>query len=197
MPTRVARVDDSTIFVFQHAGDHDPWFALPGTTEFGNPRVLPVVALGGDWIHVLLPTRPNGSEGWVLKRQVTLSPVNDQVLVDLAARLVVWAHDGVVALETIGAIGSPASPTPVGQFFVTDVLPRSPGSAYGAWIVALDGHSDTFTEFDGGDARIAIHGTNDPSSIGEAVSSGCVRVAAEPLATLAAGLPLGTPVLIR
>ena len=60
-----------------------------------------------------------------------------------------------------------------------------------------NGHSDTFTEFDGGDAWIAIHGTNDPSSIGAAVSSGCVRVAADPLTALAAGLPAGTPVVIR
>jgi lipoprotein-anchoring transpeptidase ErfK/SrfK len=48
--------------------------------------------------------------------------------------------------------------------------------------------------FEGGDARIAIHGTNSPASIGSATSSGCLRTDAAALNTLAHGLPLGTPV---
>ena len=100
-------------------------------------------------------------------------------------------------LTTTVGIGAHSSPTPTGSFFLTDVLPRDPAGSYGAWILALDGHSEAFTEFEGGDARIAIHGTDDPSSIGSSVSSGCVRVASGPLVTLAASLPLGTPVVIR
>jgi len=77
------------------------------------------------------------------------------------------------------------------------VLPYPSGSEYGAWVVALNGHSDAFTEFEGGDARIAIHGTNDPSSIGRASSNGCVRVTGDALALLANSLPPGTPVTIH
>jgi len=101
------------------------------------------------------------------------------------------------------AVGSPSTPTPPGNYFVTDVLPydevgaTSASGQYGAWVVALNGHSDAFTTFAGGDARIAIHGTNQPASIGTSTSSGCVRISAAPLDTLAHNVPLGTPVVIR
>jgi lipoprotein-anchoring transpeptidase ErfK/SrfK len=91
---------------------------------------------------------------------------------------------------------APSTPTPTCFFFVTDQLPHDPSGPYGAWIVALDAHSEVFSTFEGGDARIAIHGTNDPASIGDATSSGCIRVDAASLSTLAHALPLGTPVVV-
>jgi lipoprotein-anchoring transpeptidase ErfK/SrfK len=51
--------------------------------------------------------------------------------------------------------------------------------------------------FEGGDPRIAIHGTNDPSSIGHPASNGCVRVDAGPLDELRAALMPGTPVVVH
>jgi hypothetical protein len=45
------------------------------------------------------------------------------------------------------------------------------------FILALNGHSDTYTDFEGGDAPLAIHGTNAPSTIGAAASNGCVHIA--------------------
>ncbi|HXY94860.1 MAG TPA: L,D-transpeptidase [Acidimicrobiia bacterium] len=196
-PVLVGRVTAKVLLVYDLPGDAQPAMALAATTEFGNPRVLPVVQRGGDWLKVLLPTRPNGSTGWIHAGDVALAADDDQVTVDLTSRMLVWTKGGVVQLTAPVAIGGPSSPTPTGPFFVTDVLPSDPGSAYGAWIVALDGHSDAFTEFEGGDPRIAIHGTNNPESIGEAVSFGCVRLGASALAALAAALPLGTPVVIQ
>jgi hypothetical protein len=191
----VARIKPHVLAVYQKPGGTAS-LALYNVTEFGSPRVLPVTQLGGDWLRVELPTRPNGSEGWIRASDASLATDDDLVEVHLSARSLEWWHQGVLELRTSVGIGSPASPTPTGSFFVTDVLPEQVGGGYGAWLVALDAHSDAFTEFQGGDARIAIHGTNDPGSIGAAVSSGCVRVADAPLARLAAGLPLGTPVLV-
>ena len=42
--------------------------------------------------------------------------------------------------------------------------------------IGLSGHCNVLTEFAGGDGQIAIHGTNDPGTIGQDVSHGCVRV---------------------
>lgn len=42
----------------------------------------------------------------------------------------------------------------------------------------------------------AIHGTNNPSSIGRSVSHGCVRLRNEDIATLYSLVPVGTPVFI-
>jgi lipoprotein-anchoring transpeptidase ErfK/SrfK len=149
------------------------------------------------WLKVMLPTRPNNSQGWIREQDATLSNVVDYVQIQLADRRLLWVHSGVVVLDTTVAIGAPASPTPTGSFFVTDLLPQDPTGPYGAWIVGLNAHSEAFSTFEGGDARIGIHGTNDPASIGQATSSGCVRVGASALETLAHSLPLGTPVDIR
>jgi lipoprotein-anchoring transpeptidase ErfK/SrfK len=195
-PQTVARLRRA-VAVYATPGDRTAVGALAATTEFGNPRILPVVQLGGDWLRVQLPTRPNGSEGWIRARDAALDQVDDEVDVDLAARTLTWSRAGVVQLQVSAAVGAPASPTPVGRFFVTDVLPETPGGSYGAWVVALDAHSDAFTEFEGGDARIAIHGTDAPSSIGAGVSAGCVRLADAPLAQLAAALVAGTPVVVH
>jgi lipoprotein-anchoring transpeptidase ErfK/SrfK len=166
-------------------------------TEFKNSRVLPVQQQGGDWLRVQLPTRPNGAEGWIRSKDATLDAVTDRVVVDLGERTLTWTRGGAVQLVATVAIGAPSSPTPTGTFFVTDVLPENPTGEYGAWVIALNAHSDAFTEFQGGDARIAIHGTDNPSSIGRAASAGCVRTEPGVLATLAQSLPAGTPVEIR
>jgi hypothetical protein len=48
-----------------------------------------------------------------------------------------------------------------------------------------------------GGNQLAIHGTNNPSSIGRSVSAGCVRVSEETLDRLLPLLEYGTPVIIH
>jgi len=80
---------------------------------------------------------------------------------------------------------------------VTDKLATGDdGGAYGPFALGLSGHSDTLSEFAGGKGQIGLHGTNDPGSLGGAVSHGCVRVPKEVIRALADQLPLGTPVEI-
>ncbi len=42
-----------------------------------------------------------------------------------------------------------------------------------------------------------IHGTNQPSSIGKAMSSGCIRMANEDVEHLYANVAIGTKVIVR
>jgi lipoprotein-anchoring transpeptidase ErfK/SrfK len=195
-PSLVARVLGPTIDVYASRTDTWAAFALLGTSEFGGPRVFLATALEGEWVQVSLPLRPNGSEGYVRATDVQISEVNDAITVDRATRTLRWTRNGEELLETYVAIGAPASPTPAGRFHVTDLVPEDPRGPYGAWALALNGYSESFVTFDGGDPRLAIHGTNQPSSIGRASSNGCVRVNADDLASLAAEVPLGTPVII-
>ena len=44
---------------------------------------------------------------------------------------------------------------------------------------------------------VGIHGTDDPSAIGRAVSHGCIRVPNPAMLRLFAETPAGTPILIR
>jgi lipoprotein-anchoring transpeptidase ErfK/SrfK len=44
---------------------------------------------------------------------------------------------------------------------------------------------------------VAIHGTNEPWSIGRSISNGCIRMHNPVLRRLFTATPAGTPVLIR
>jgi lipoprotein-anchoring transpeptidase ErfK/SrfK len=50
---------------------------------------------------------------------------------------------------------------------------------------------------DGKDTMYRIHGTNDPSSIGKSVSSGCIRMFNENVFELFAEVKTGTRVTVR
>jgi lipoprotein-anchoring transpeptidase ErfK/SrfK len=170
---------------------------LPATTDFGSPRALLVVDQVPGWVKVALPVRPNGTQGWLPASAVDLVAGDHRVVVDLAARTLTVFEEETVVLETPVAIGAPDAPTPTGAFFLVDRLQApNPGGDYGPFALGVSGHSTRYSEFAGGDGQIGIHGTDDPSSIGQAVSHGCVRVPNDVVARLADLLPLGTPVTI-
>jgi lipoprotein-anchoring transpeptidase ErfK/SrfK len=184
--------------LYANPGDATAASALPAKTEFGSQTVLLATERQGKkWYRVLLPTRPNGSSAWVRKADVELRVVRDELRVDLAAHTLTWLRDGEVVLITDIAIGSPDTPTPTGFFYVTDLLDNADDSGpYGPFALGISAHSDTLSEFAGGDGQIGVHGTNAPWSIGKSVSHGCVRVPNDIVAQLATNLSLGTPVTI-
>lgn len=179
------------------APDGRPLTTLAPTTAFGSTRVLLVEQRQGDWVKVRLPARPNHRSGWIPAADVELETVDLAVYVDLQTKtLSVRSGDEVVVRSPI-AVGTPENPTPLGTFYVTDKLETpDPGGGYGPFALGLSGYSETLTEFAGGDGQIGIHGTNDPGSIGQAVSHGCVRLPNDVIEALATLLPLGTPVHI-
>jgi lipoprotein-anchoring transpeptidase ErfK/SrfK len=192
----VARAEQP-LEVFAAPGDAVASMTLPATTGFGSRRALLVVTEQAEWLEVMLPVRPNGSTGWIRRADVELRTIDTEVLVDLTARTLTVRAAGEVVLETPVAIGSADSPTPRGHFFVTDKIDTTaPDGPYGPFAFGLSGYSDVLTEFAGGEGQIGIHGTNDPSSIGNDVSHGCIRVPNEVAVSLEALLPLGTPVTI-
>ena len=191
-----AVVDADHVVVYQ-APDGPTMLTLPGATSYGTKRVMLVEAIVGDWVQVRLPTRPNHRLGWVRSNDVTVQDVDPVVHIDLEARtLTVIAEDAILAQATV-AVGSTENPTPVGTFYVTDKLETpDPEGAYGPYAFGLSGYSETLSEFAGGNGQIGIHGTNDPTSIGQAVSHGCIRLSNELATWLVEVLPLGTPVHI-
>lgn len=170
---------------------------LKAKTGLGSKTTLLVLDQRDGWFHVSLPTRPNGSTGWVKAADVNVRHNDVSVQVDLGARKLTVFRGDSAAVESPIAVGEADTPTPSGSFYVTDFLqtPDAKG-AYGPFAFGLSGHSPTLTEFAGGDGQIGIHGTNDPSSIGKAVSHGCVRLPNDVVAVLANLVPLGTPVTI-
>jgi lipoprotein-anchoring transpeptidase ErfK/SrfK len=173
---------------------------LGAHTEFGSPTTLAVVRTRGRWLGVVTTHLPNGRLGWVDPAETRLArsrtPVS--VTVDLSARRLVVRRGDRVLRRVQVAVGGPSTPTPVGRFAVTDKLsgPRY-SAAYGCCILALSAHQPSLPSgWPGGD-RIAVHGTNDPGSIGTAASAGCPRAGEADMRYLLRTVPLGAPVVVR
>jgi lipoprotein-anchoring transpeptidase ErfK/SrfK len=196
----VAPADGGDLGVYDAPGAPAPSQVLPTVNELGSPLVLLAVEQRGAWYRVLLPTRPNGSSAWVPTAAVTASAPVYEVEMSLSAldlNVVRIADQAVVMTSPIG-IGAPESPTPTGLFFVRDHFPTdgAPDHPYGPFAFGLSGHSDVHMQLGTGDGRIAIHGTNQPASIGAAMSNGCAHVPNDVVLALIPYLPLGTPVTI-
>lgn len=176
--------------VYPSPGAGRPERTLAHPTDNGGPLVMLVRTQREGWIQVHLPVRPNGTSGWVRSSDVTLSQHDYRIDVELSAhRLTVYRGDDVVLAEPVG-IGTTDTPTPGGVFYLKELLqPPDPNGLYGPYAYGLSGFSNQLTSFAGGDAVIGIHGTNDPSSLGRDVSSGCIRMSNEAITALAAILP--------
>jgi lipoprotein-anchoring transpeptidase ErfK/SrfK len=149
------------------------------------------------WLHVALPIRPNGATGWVRADDVKQSPVHARITVDLSERRVRLYRNGKLVLSAVAAIGSSATPTPLGRYYVNQrLIPADPSGPYGPGAVGISAFSTVLTGWAQG-GPIAIHGTNEPASIGHAVSNGCIRLPNPVLRRVFAQAPAGTPVLIR
>lgn len=176
-----------------------PMWELAVPTEFDGLRhflVLDDVVLadGSQWLKVQVPVRPNGTEGWLPATAVTVGEVSTRLLIDISDRsVIVWDAEQVV-LDTTGAVGAPATPTPSGSFYIRDMFPWDAESVYGPWVFALSAYSEVIDQINGGDAVVAIHGTHDPSALGKAISLGCIRLDNETVTALAALVQPGTPV---
>jgi lipoprotein-anchoring transpeptidase ErfK/SrfK len=146
---------------------------------------------------VQIPKRPNGVTGWVPAGQVEVQRVRTRILVDLSEKRVTLYRNGKRVLTATAAIGSPATPTPTGSFYVNQrLIPTDPNGPFGPGAVGISAFSNVLTGWTQG-GPIAIHGTNAPWSIGKAVSNGCIRLPNATLRRVFAQVLSGTPVLIR
>jgi lipoprotein-anchoring transpeptidase ErfK/SrfK len=164
----------------------------------GTQRAFLVRATTNKWVRVCLPTRPNGSQGWVRARAVRMYTNGYRIVVRLRAhKLFLWRGTKRIAAFPI-AVGTSSTPTPRGLFYVVELLkPRNPGGSYGPYAFGLSAHSERLKTFAGGDGRVGLHGTNQPGLIGSSVSHGCIRLKNTAIRRLARILPLGTPVYVR
>ena len=149
------------------------------------------------WLHVELPIRPNGATGWVRAADVRTAPVHTRILIDLSERRLRLYRDGRLVLSSVAAIGSPATPTPVGRYYVNQrLIPSDPNGPFGPGAVGVSAFSPVLTGWAQG-GPIGIHGTNQPWSIGHPVSNGCIRLPNPVAKRLFRATLEGTPVIIR
>jgi len=173
---------------------------LGSRTEFGTRTSMSVVRRRGRWLGVSTAARPNGKLGWVDGRSDALRPARTglAIRIDLSARRLELRRDGEVLRRATVSVGRPGSTTPTGRFAITDKLRGDRfGSYYGCCILALSGTQPNLPPGWPGGNRLAIHGTPNPSSLGGAVSAGCVHAPVAALELMMRTVPVGTPVFIR
>jgi lipoprotein-anchoring transpeptidase ErfK/SrfK len=149
------------------------------------------------WYRVQVPLRPNGVTGFVRSRDVKLDTVRSRVVVRISQKRLTLYRAGKRVLTTSVAVGSSATPTPTGSYYVNQrLIPTDPNGPFGPGAIGISAFSNVLTGWTQG-GPIAIHGTNEPWSIGHAVSNGCIRVRNSVFGRLFASTPAGTPVVIR
>jgi lipoprotein-anchoring transpeptidase ErfK/SrfK len=122
-------------------------------------------------------------------------PASTYILVDKENYSLYWVQNGVLAGIYPIATGRPRTPTPVGTF----VLGKKETMAYAntGWgvlrMLIYDVGRGGRRHWGG----YAIHGTNQPSSIGKEASHGCVRMFNADVLSLSKVVPLETRVVIR
>ena len=149
----------------------------------------------GRWGRVEIPYVWPRRHGWLALRGLARHRTNVEVHVDLSEHRITVSKSGRKLFDMPAATGSPASPTPPGEYFVTDRIPFS-GGYLGTFAFGISGIQPRLPAGWSGGDQLAIHGTNDPASIGRSVSAGCLRVSERSLDRLESLLQLGTPVIV-
>jgi hypothetical protein len=198
-PLRFTLVDSAGAVVRRRPGG-PVMGTIAATTPLGAHSWTWALAVSPNhrWARVALTWKPNGRSGWIRlagRRRVHTAYWVKADLSQRSLRLMKGRHPMVVFKA---AVGTPSTPTPTGRFFVTDLVATGdPSGPFGWYAFGLSGHQPNLPiGWTGGD-QLAIHGTNQPSSIGTAASAGCLRVSAAALGTLRRHLRLGTPVVIQ
>jgi L,D-transpeptidase ErfK/SrfK len=131
----------------------------------------------------------------------TLMTANVEVVISLSRRRLILYQNGAVKDEYSVSIGQDDWQTPTGEFAVQDMrtdpiwqhpitkeaVSPGPSNPLGShWIGFLIQ----------GNYHIGIHGTNQETLIGEAVSHGCVRMLNKDIQTLYSHLNVGSPIKV-
>jgi lipoprotein-anchoring transpeptidase ErfK/SrfK len=152
---------------------------------------------GVPWYKVWLAGPPNESRGWVRDGQMAFYSTTSRIVIDLSRRELMVYRRGELVRTFPVAVGRPGLETPTGHFYITQKLrPPDPSGVYGVLQLGTSATQPKLNGWpDGG--LVAIHGTNEPGLIGEAISHGCVRMTNPAVQAVSRLVPTGSPVIIE
>jgi lipoprotein-anchoring transpeptidase ErfK/SrfK len=179
------------IFVYDAPGGAA--IARLGTHQLGDTWV-PVIAQQPGWVQILLPSRPNGSTGWVTDTALDRAYTPYLIRVHLRSLTMELFKGGQRLGDWTVGIGKQSAPTPSGRTFLLGSISDT-AQRYSPVILPLGTHSPTLDSFGGGPGTVAIHTWPTTNVFGTRSSDGCIRVPQDALHQLTQ-VPLGTLVLI-
>lgn len=107
-----------------------------------------------------------------------------RIIVDLSDRKLYLLDGDIVERQFPVGIGAVLTQTPVGDYTIINKQ-ENPGGPFGVLWMGLSR------------PHYGIHGTNQPASIGQQVSHGCIRMHNVDVLALSSYAPVGTRVTIR
>ena len=115
---------------------------MPARSRYYRQRIEAWVvrtAHGGRYGRVPVPYAAAHRFGWIdlrgLRRKFTDVVVNAR----LSMHRLVVKRDGHVVVRVVAATGAPSTPTPTGEYFVTDRVAFTAGSEYGTFAFGISG----------------------------------------------------------
>ena len=105
------------------------------------------------------------------------------IKISLVQKLLFLIKDNKIIRSYPVGVGKAATATPTGKYQIISKNPN-PGGPFGVMWLGLS------------QPHYGIHGTNNPASIGGAVSKGCIRMYNRDVLELAGFVDVGTPVII-
>jgi lipoprotein-anchoring transpeptidase ErfK/SrfK len=129
--------------------------------------------------------------------QTNTAPVEREVIISIPDRQLALVQDRKVMRTYIVAVGAEESPSPEGDFRVTNRV-ENPTYYHPGKVIGPGKQNPLGTRWIGlSKASFGIHGTNQPRSIGKAASHGCIRMKQQDLEELFTMLRVGDKVSIR
>ena len=151
---------------------------------------------GVTWYNVWLPIRPNESRGWIKEGSVAIYTTSAKIVIHLAERRLFVYRRGQLLGQFKVAVGSPSLPTPTGIYYINQKLrPATAGGPYGVIALGLSAYQPKLANWPQG-GPVAIHGTDQDTLVGQAISHGCVRMHNADVLKVNAWVPTGSPVVI-
>lgn len=111
---------------------------------------------------------------------------NTYIKIDVPTRQLHFFRAGHLTHNYPIAVGKPTTPTPPGTYSIIEKI-VNPGGVLGTRWLGLDIPNGPY----------GIHGTWNPSSIGNAVSNGCIRLFNKDIEELFGNVRIGTTVFIH
>ena len=195
----LAAIERSMPLLSRPGGERQIGTIPAASPYYGEPTVAWVLEVSEDgrFGRVPIPYAGRDVMGWLRLRGLQTSTTSVSVRADLS-RHRLWVVRGErVVFSARAATGAPVSPTPTGRYVISDRVAFPGGGVLGTYAFGLSGIQPNLPPGWSGGNQLAIHGTNDPSSIGRSASAGCLRVAERVLDRLKRVLRVGTPVVVQ
>lgn len=110
---------------------------------FGEPLTawIQETTSNGRYGKVTVPFDKTSASGWIPTAGLELSHTPYSVRVDRSRHLLTVMRLGKVIMSFPAATGAPATPTPLGRYFVTDRVPIPSGGSFGDYAFGLPGYN--------------------------------------------------------